>query len=332
MTLGRVLTFDDPYDYQKAFQARDAEILPRAKGTFRAELTQIKFDRLWMQRGEESLAKLSRGPIRKDRVVVGFSLSLDRPNYRVNGVDVSAGELAIQSTDELHNLSFEPYRWGSMSLTPTDFAALSRAIVGRELTRPLVRYAVRPPAALMSHFLSLHTSAARLAKSAPDTLSFPEVSKSLEDALIHALIRSLTEGTVRMATANEQSHTSVVAKLEGYVAANSEKPIYVGELCAALGISESTLRRCCHEHLGMGANRYLLLRRMHLARGALLRADEASTSVTKIAMNYGFWELGRFSVAYRSLFGEPPSVTLGRAPRGRLMRDRPLDLPMTDFA
>jgi AraC-like DNA-binding protein len=135
-----------------------------------------------------------------------------------------------------------------------------------------------------------------------------------------------------MATANEQSHTSVVAKLEGYVAANAEKPIYVGELCTALGISESTLRRCCHEHLGMGANRYLLLRRMHLARGALLRADEASTNVTKIAMNYGFWELGRFSVAYRSLFGESPSVTLGRAPRGRLMRNRPLDLPMTDFA
>ena len=117
MTSSRVLTFDDPYDYQKAFQARDAEILPRAKGTFRAELAQITFDRLWMQRGEESLAKLSRGPIRKDRVVVGFSLTLDRPNYRVNGVDVSPGELAIQSTDELHNLSFEPYRSGVLLIS-----------------------------------------------------------------------------------------------------------------------------------------------------------------------------------------------------------------------
>jgi AraC-like DNA-binding protein len=53
---------------------------------------------------------------------------------------------------------------------------------------------------------------------------------------------------------------------------------------------------------------------MHLARRALSRGDPEKTSVTEIATDYGFWELGRFSVVYRSLFGESPLTTLRRLP------------------
>jgi AraC-like DNA-binding protein len=103
-------------------------------------------------------------------------------------------------------------------------------------------------------------------------------------------------------------------------------------LCAATGVSESTLRRCCHEYLGMGPNRYLWLRRMHHARWALLRADPAKATVTAIATDQGFWELGRFSVYYRWLFDESPSATLQRPPQDRPKINRPIDLRVNDFA
>ena len=64
----------------------------------------------------------------------------------------------------------------------------------------------------------------------------------------------------------------------------------------------------------MGPTRYLWLRRMHLARRALRMADPAATTVTEVATSYGFWELGRFSVAYRSLFGQSPSASLRQGP------------------
>jgi hypothetical protein len=64
---------------------------------------------------------------------------------------------------------------------------------------------------------------------------------------------------------------------------------------------------------------------MHLARRALMLGDPAKANVTQTATEYGFWELGRFAVSYRQLFGEPPSATLRRSPGSlRAFQDRPM--------
>jgi AraC-like DNA-binding protein len=50
--------------------------------------------------------------------------------------------------------------------------------------------------------------------------------------------------------------------------------------------------------------------RLSQVRGALLSARGQLVTVTEIATDFGFGELGRFSVEYRKVFGESPSQTL----------------------
>jgi len=63
---------------------------------------------------------------------------------------------------------------------------------------------------------------------------------------------------------------------------------------------------------------------MNLVRRALQRADASTATVTQLATDHGFWELGRFSVSYRRLFGESPSETLRRPSDDKAIK---LDLP-----
>jgi transcriptional regulator GlxA family with amidase domain len=191
---------------------------------------------------------------------------------------------------------------------------------------------VRPNPDLMSRLTRLHGTVGLIAKTSPTLLELPEVSRALEQQLVHLMVRCLTEGDSSKITAGGLRRDAIIARFEAFLEANPDTPLYLPEICAAVGAGERTLRIVCQEHLGMGPIRYLALRRMHLVRRALSRAD-SSTTVTQIATDHGFWELGRFSVNYRTMFGETPSATLHRLPDDqRIILDRPTSLANSEIA
>jgi AraC-like DNA-binding protein len=91
-------------------------------------------------------------------------------------------------------------------------------------------------------------------------------------------------------------------------------------LCRTLEISERTLRKAFHNLYGLPPCRCLRMLRLSEARRALLAADCERVTVTEIATEFGFLELGRFSVEYRRVFGESPSQTLHHSLPGRLIK------------
>jgi AraC-like DNA-binding protein len=138
------------------------------------------------------------------------------------------------------------------------------------------------------------------------------VAHALEHALLEALMLCIGGSPSGPERSIYRQRAKIMRRLEQTLKTNSDEALYMADLCEAVGVSYWTLRDCCLEYLGMSPKRYLWMRRMNLARRALERA-EVHTTVTEIATNYGFWELGRFSVAYRSLFGESPSAAMRRS-------------------
>ncbi|WLH12876.1 helix-turn-helix transcriptional regulator [Pseudomonas hefeiensis] len=107
-------------------------------------------------------------------------------------------------------------------------------------------------------------------------------------------------------------HQESVAKVLDLLLVYEEKPIRLSDLCRHASISERTLRSIFKEVFGIGPNRYLHIRRLHLVRAALSVANANTTSVSDIASRFGFSDSGRMASDYRRLFGEYPRQTLIR--------------------
>jgi AraC-like DNA-binding protein len=283
------------------------------RGKFRAEATLIDLDRSQMGRFDENLPRIMRVTPSGSRSLILFQTDPSRPAMLANGIETSRDQIAMFGLDWPYYIrSSAGSGWGTISVTPEDLAAAGRAIIGRELTPPELMLAMRPPTPSLSRLLQLHQETGDLAKNAPDILAKPEVARAIEGALVEAMVLCLAADYSEEVRNGHRHRASVMRRLEDTLGAKSGETLYMAELCAAVGATYWTLRDCCLEYLGMSPKRYLWMRRMNLAQLALWSADPEKTTVTEIATNYGFWELGRFLVAYRSLFRESPSTALRR--------------------
>jgi AraC-like DNA-binding protein len=306
-------SFTDVGAYQAAIRSADTEIVVTARGGFHAELTRITLNRLWIQRSEETLPSVSHFTTHTARAPIFFLAGADQAATKHSGIEIYPGDIVVYGSGKSHHhQTSAECQWGSMSLAPHDLSAASCTLTGREFCPPSDTQVITPPPALISRLWCLHEYAGYLARTTPDILAHPEVARAFEEALIHAMVCCLTDAASPHVSIGRDRHLKAMRRFEDLLAAHPDQPFYLPEVCAAIGISGRTLRVCCQEHLGMGPIRYLWLRRMHLARREFLLADPEATTVAEIATGKGFWELGRFSVAYRTLFGESPSATLRR--------------------
>jgi AraC-like DNA-binding protein len=293
----RVLSFTDPLAFQAAIRTADVELFPTVSGSFHAELTQIGINRLLIHRLRVSLPEINTVLVQPDRISVGFLTEPDSSPILPCGREVVPGDIVVNRSEVVHQRSDANLHYGTISLSVDDLDAAAETIIGRELPKMAYKEVIRPDSALIGRVLKLHKSIWQLAQNVPDILERPAVRRAFENEFIHVMVRCLAEGAGLKLSPGDQRHDTIVARFEDFLAENPDRPLYLTEICAAIGVAERTLRASCEEHLGMGPIRYLALRRMHVVQRALLHSDPSRSTVTQIVTDHGFWELGRFSVA-----------------------------------
>jgi len=313
MPSSAVRKFTDPDEYAVLIRNTKAEFTITERGHFTAKLTRIDLHRLWMQRFADNLPRVAHSAGAGGRVTISFRTQ-PGPTLLWGGAEMRPTNIVR------HGEGGSPFQrssgsaaWGAMSLPVEDAVAIGETLAGSNLMRPKQTLIVTPVPSAMAKLQRLHAAAGHLAEDAPEIIAHPEAARGLEQALIEALVECLRQGPADEDRSAQRRHSLIMRRFRRAVEENPDRALYIPELAAAIGVSLSTLRTCCHEQLGISPKRYLMLRRMHLARRDLRDSAPGMTTVTDIATRYGFFQFGRFAGEYGSLFGESPSATLRRA-------------------
>jgi AraC-like DNA-binding protein len=312
MPSSAVHAFIDPDDYAAAIRATNAEINVTGRGRFTGKIIRIDLHRLWMQRFSDNLPRVGHSANMAGRAIFSFRTE-SGPSLLAGGMELQPTSIVQHSEGQnYHRRSSGFASYGSMSLPVEEIATVGEEMAAFDLTPPRDAKLITPPLGAMKKLQRLHAAAGQLAEDAPEVIAHPEAARGLEQLLIQALVECLTIGEASEDRPALRQHARILRRFRNAVEENPGQALYIPELCKAIGVSDRTLRLCCQEQLGMSPKRYLLLRRMHLARRALRDTVPTGTTVTEIATRHGFWQFGRFAGEYKLLFGEAPSATLHR--------------------
>jgi AraC family ethanolamine operon transcriptional activator len=102
----------------------------------------------------------------------------------------------------------------------------------------------------------------------------------------------------------------IVERAEAYARAHLDSQVPLSRLCRVVGVSERALRNAFYGVRGMSPKRCMLADRLQGVRRALSDTGSRPNTVTSVATDYGFYQLGRFAAIYKETFGEAPSETL----------------------
>ena len=136
----------------------------------------------------------------------------------------------------------------------------------------------------------------------------------MQDELLGTFLETLAGGVEQSPLPTVANAAALVSQAESFASNVGTSPLHVSDLCISCRVPRRTLSHAFHEVLGMGPATYLRRLRLNQVRRSLRQynANRRQATVTELALEHGFWHLGRFSSQYREFFGENPQDSTRR--------------------
>lgn len=141
--------------------------------------------------------------------------------------------------------------------------------------------------------------------------SNPLLAARIADMVVLGLVANQSDPPLDT-IAHSSNEIDSIEHAVGLLERHPERAWRMSDLSREVQLASRKLSMAFKERVGSSPMEYLQSVRLRRAHQDLRSALPASTSVTEIALRWGFNHLGRFSARYQQTFGELPSETLRR--------------------
>jgi AraC-like DNA-binding protein len=303
-------TIHDVDSYREAFSGADLELTQLEPGRLSG-----RHVRLGLPGGQFSVVETSAQMRGNGTLPNVWTLSVilgSATRSRQYGIEVHAGSLVLHRPGGLHDGVYgRNFKAACISIHDKVFAKqfpLFHPQLQAAMHRPWSVFEPQGPSRqkIIEHF----AEAAAIIQSDPKVRNSPNAVAKLEEELVGEFVENMEQELPMHSDGAEQRAAAMVRQIDQYAHKIPQVSSSVPELCAACDVPRRTLDRAFQQAVGMGPAAYVRRIRLNAVRRALQRQSAGSTTVTDVALKFGFWHLGRFAEQYYGLFGESPHVSL----------------------
>ncbi|MDJ0864094.1 MAG: helix-turn-helix domain-containing protein [Gammaproteobacteria bacterium] len=311
ITTATLTTFDSEQLNATTSNFGDFENVQLSGGPFRGQLMASDFGDSGLDMVLFSQDVLVRGSYPPDRITLAFVTSAREAGY-VNGIRFGENDIMVVGEGAAMDAYRQPAGTHLVGFQTCPSRLEREGIAIPERSQIMIHSRVSPETLQLGRYLEALVTRLRGPRITSAQCA-PGDGLLAEDDLIAGFRRAIDASQDQRLCAHHHSYRNrqrTLRKFEEVIEYHLSRDLRIPDLSVHVGIGQRTLEYFCNDFYGVSPRRYLTVRRLNSVRDCLLTGMADGESIAGIAARFGFRHAGRFSQAYRSLFGELPSKTL----------------------